>query len=369
MANTPRVYVGATRQNDGKTITCLGIMSALKKRAGSIGYMKPVGQRYVEVDGYKIDEDAVLMKEVCGINADLSDMSPIAIPRHFTENYIDSPDAMPLRVAVKESFDRVASRNDVVVIEGTGHAGVGSVFDMSNGDVASLLRSRAVIVSAGGIGRPIDEIMLNKAMFDASGVPIIGVVINKVEDDKYDKVKSYVTRGLERKGLEVLGVMPYRPVLINPTFEQLLADLDGNLLSGEEYLRNVVGRMIIGAMPAHQALEYMSNDALLITPGTRDDLILAAMSSCLLGDSSALCVSGMILTGGTPPQKSILELVRKSTLPVLLVEEDTYSVASKINKLIVKIRPGDADKIKAAEEMVEQYVDIDRILDLATPIS
>jgi len=122
-------------------------------------------------------------------------------------------------------------------------------------------------------------------------------------------------------------------------------------------------------MPAHQALEYMSNDALLITPGTRDDLILAAMSSCLLGDASALCVSGMILTGGTPPQKSILDLVRKSTLPVLLVEEDTYYVASKIAKLIVKIRPGDTGKIRAAEEMVEQYVDIDRILELAKPIS
>ena len=365
MYNTPRLYVGATRQNDGKTITCLGILSALKKRVGSIGYIKPVGQRYVEVNQHKIDEDAVLMKEVHGLNCELCDMSPIAIPRHFTENYIDHPDPERLRGSVTGSFEHIAEHNDVVVIEGTGHAGVGSVFDLSNGDVASLLRSPAVIVSSGGIGRPIDEIMLNKAMFDASGVPILGVVINKVEEEKYEKIRSYVTRGLQSKGLDVLGIMPYRPVLSSPTFEQLRQDVDGELLSGAENVHNSVGRMVIGAMPAHQALEYMTGDALLITPGTRDDLILAAMSSCLLGTTSGLCVAGMILTGGTPPQRGILDMVKRSALPVLLVEDDTYSVASKIAKLIVKIRPGDTEKITAAEEMVESYVDIDRVLEKA----
>ena len=52
------VYIGATRQNDGKTITCLGLISAFKKRVDRVGYIKPVGQRYVEVNGHKIDEDA-----------------------------------------------------------------------------------------------------------------------------------------------------------------------------------------------------------------------------------------------------------------------------------------------------------------------
>jgi BioD-like phosphotransacetylase family protein len=48
------VYIGATRQNDGKTITCPGLISAFKKRVDRVGYIKPVGQRYVEVDGHKI---------------------------------------------------------------------------------------------------------------------------------------------------------------------------------------------------------------------------------------------------------------------------------------------------------------------------
>ena len=360
---TMKVYIGATRQNDGKTITCIGLIAALSKRTGSVGYIKPVGQRYVEVNKHKIDEDAMLIKEVYGLKGDVTDMSPIAIPRHFTENYIDHPDREPLTKSVIDSFKRIESQNDIVVVEGTGHAGVGSVFDMSNGDVASMLGCKAIIVSSGGIGRPIDEIMLNKATFDAAGVPILGVIINKVEDEKYDKISSYVTRGLERKGLDVLGVMPYRPMLSNPTVEQLLDDIDGELLSGHQGLANIVGKMVIGAMPPHQALEYLTDNTLLITPGTREDLILAAMSSCMLGSSANLCVAGIILTGTTPPQPSIMDLMKKTSIPVLQVREDTYSVASRIAKLIVKIRPTDEDKIRVAEEMVDRYINVDRIIE------
>ncbi len=39
------VFIAATRQNDGKTITCLGLIAALKKRLDNVGYIKPVGQR------------------------------------------------------------------------------------------------------------------------------------------------------------------------------------------------------------------------------------------------------------------------------------------------------------------------------------
>ena len=358
-----RIYIGATRQNDGKTITCLGLISALKKRLGKVGYIKPVGQRYVEIDGAKIDEDALLVKEVYDLEGDLSDMSPIAIPRHFTENYIDSPDRQSLVDAVKASFARIEEGKDVVVVEGTGHAGVGSVFDMSNGDVAALLGSAVVIISSGGIGRPIDEIMLNKAMFDAAGVRMLGAIVNKVEEDKFEKVSSYVKRGLERKGIELLGVMPFRPHLSSPTIEQLLDDIDGELMSGHRGLRNAVEKMVIGAMPPHQALDYFTRGTLLITPGTRDDLILAAMSSCLLDPSHSPCVAGMILTGGTPPQPNIMDLVEKTGIPVILVGEDTYTVASRIAKLIVKIRPGDFDKIRAAEKMVDEFVNVERIIE------
>ncbi|MBI3874422.1 MAG: AAA family ATPase, partial [Verrucomicrobia bacterium] len=46
---TPRVFIAATRQNDGKTTTSLGLLAALQNLFPRIGYIKPVGQRFVEV--------------------------------------------------------------------------------------------------------------------------------------------------------------------------------------------------------------------------------------------------------------------------------------------------------------------------------
>lgn len=359
-----KLYVAATRQNDGKTITCLGLISAFKKRLPNIGYIKPVGQRFIEVNGYKVDEDALLVKEVFGINGEIQDMSPVAVPHGFTESYIENPDRAALISAITSAYGRISQRMDAVLVEGTGHAGVGSVFDMSNGDVARLLGAKVILVSSGGIGRPIDEIMLNKAMFDQFGVEVLGAIINKVQAEKFEKINRVVRKGLARKGIETLGVMPYRPALSNPTVEQLLKGIDGELLSGRAGLDNTVSKMIIGAMSTHEALSYFANGGLLITPGTREDLILAAMSSCVVGLGMNHCVSGIILTGGIAPHHNIMELIKRTYIPVILVKEDTFTIAAKIDKLIVKIHSGDKDKIEASERLIEEHVDITRLLDM-----
>ena len=46
-----------------------------------------------------------------------------------------------------------------------------------------------------------------------------------------------------------------------------------------------------------------------------------------------------------------------------MVEEDAFNVATKINKMIVKIRFEDKNKISIAETMIEKYVDINKIYD------
>ena len=86
---TKRIFVAATQQNDGKTTVSLGLIAALKKRFDRIGFIKPIGQRYLMEQGYKVDEDSVLIEKVFGIKCNIKDMSPVAIDRGFTERYIE----------------------------------------------------------------------------------------------------------------------------------------------------------------------------------------------------------------------------------------------------------------------------------------
>ena len=208
-SSTPRVFIAATRQNDGKTTASLGLIAALQRHFPRVGYIKPVGQRFVEVEEQKIDEDTVLMDAVYRMNCPLVDMSPIAVEPAFTRKYLEAANNEALVKRIQDAFDRVAWEKDFVLCEGSGHAGVGSVFDLSNAQVAKILGAKVIIVTQGGIGKPIDEVCLNRALFEKEGVEVIGVIINKVLEAKIPEITRFVSRGLRRKNLELLGVLPH----------------------------------------------------------------------------------------------------------------------------------------------------------------
>src|ERR671927_1489408 len=105
---TPRVFIAATRQNDGKTTTSLGLIAALQQYYPRVGYIKPVGQRFVEIAEQKIDEDIVLMDSVYRLNCPLVDMSPIAVEPDFTRKYLQLSNYDALVKRIERSFDRVA---------------------------------------------------------------------------------------------------------------------------------------------------------------------------------------------------------------------------------------------------------------------
>ncbi|NQT00151.1 MAG: AAA family ATPase, partial [Candidatus Omnitrophica bacterium] len=321
-------------------------------------FIKPVGQRYLIEEGEKIDEDSVLIEQACGIKCEIQDMSPVAIERGFTRKYILHGGNKKLVSRIKSSFKAVAKDKDLVVIEGTGHAGVGSVFDLSNAVVARMLGSKAVIVSSGGIGRPIDEIMLNAALFEKEGVEIAGVIINKVKPEKYDKINKIVRKGLERKGLRVLGVIPYKEMLSAPTINQILSELDFKVLGRGSSLERRVEKILVGAMGPHEALKYFTDHSLIITPGDREDLISAVVGFQSDKARDGIRISAIVLSGGIKPSKDIVDLVKRAEIPLMLAEADTYSVASKIHDLTVKIRPEDHEKTSLIKGLIEEYVDI-----------
>ncbi|MDD5246829.1 MAG: AAA family ATPase [Candidatus Omnitrophica bacterium] len=357
-----KIFIAATKQNDGKTTVSLGLVCNFQGRFKRVGFIKPIGQRYLQEEGLKIDEDSWLIEEVCGIKCGLKDMSPIAVEKGFTEKYIAHPDKRAISAQIKQAFRRVSKKQDLVIIEGTGHAGVGSVFDHSNAFVAKLLGSKVIIISSGGVGRPIDEIILNKALFEKIGVKVLGVIVNKVLPSKFDKINSLVRKGLKRQGIDVLGVLPFNPLLSLPSIGQIIEETDYELVFGKDFLDNSVSRVLVGAMQPKDALKYIIDDSLLITPADREDLIMASLECYRGAEKQKPKLCGIILTGESTPGGAIMEALGKAGIPVLLAQKDTYSVSSAIHDLTVKIRPRDVIKVKTAVKMIKDNVDIETIL-------
>jgi BioD-like phosphotransacetylase family protein len=357
---TPRVFIAATRQNDGKTTAALGLIAALQEHFPRIGYIKPVGQRFVEVEEQKIDEDTVLMDAVFRMNCPLVDMSPIAVEPDFTRQYLQASNNEALVKRIQKAFDRVAWEKEFVLCEGSGHAGVGSVFDLSNAQVAKILGCKVIIVSQGGIGKPIDEVALNQALFEKEGVEIMGVLLNKVLPDKVDYITDFARRGLKRKGLELLGVLPYEQRLGSPSVDLICAELHAELLNAPATMNTVVDDVVVGAMGAHNAMQFFKRGVLLITPGDREDILLAAGAATMPQSQDKM--AGIVLTGGLRPNEAILKALQTLPIPVLLAKADSYQVASKVHNLTVKTRPTDAEKISLIRSLVAQNVNVKKII-------
>jgi BioD-like phosphotransacetylase family protein len=378
-----QLYLAATGQNRGKTTASLGLLNGFLERGLNAGFMKPVGQRTVIDHGQPADEDAVLMHETFGLTEPYDVMSPVHIPRGFTKAYIAGEVVEDLGARVMRA--RAAyEAHDVLLIEGTGHAGVGAVIGLSNATVAAMLGAPAIIVSEGGVGRPIDEIVLNAALFRAQGVEVAGAIVNKVDIEAQPGIARVIERGLAPYDIALLGVLPVRPILSNPTLEMILEGLRGEAIHDGPDLDRVIDGVAIGAMEPGHMLERVGPGTLVIVPGDREDVILTLTTAHLMGpagtadpdefvgpggrpdlDGHEGAAIGLVLTGGYRPRPAVLDAIRRADLFATLVHEDTYAVASEVHDLLVKTHPADYVKIEEIKRLVAENLDVDRILAVA----
>jgi BioD-like phosphotransacetylase family protein len=290
-------------------------------------------------------------------------MSPVAVDSTFTRRFLKNPGPMlaELEDRICRAFDRVSWEKDFTLIEGTGHAGVGSVFELSNARVAKLLGAKVILVTPGGIGRPIDEIALNKALFDQLGVEVIGVILNKVDPAKIPQITEYAGLGLARLGVPLLGVLPVQSMLSAPNLLQIVEEISGRWLNAREVgSLERVQRVIVGAMAAKGVVEYLRPGVLIITPGDREDIILAAISHA--NQAKGKTIAGIILTNDLLPSAQLLGLLSETRIPVIAAREESFTITSKIHSMTVKTQPQDTDKIPVIKRLITEHVDLKEIL-------
>ncbi|MCM8782703.1 MAG: DRTGG domain-containing protein, partial [Candidatus Omnitrophica bacterium] len=171
-----------------------------------------------------------------------------------------------------------------------------------------------------------------------------------------------VRLSLERKGIKVLGVIPYKKIISIPSIAQIKEEIKVDVMWGQDYLGNLADNIIVSAMAPFDVLNYLKERVLVITPGDREDVITTILSSQLVGGEKNFDIVGIILTGGIIPHRQVMKIIEKTTIPVLFSKEDTYRVAARVHDRIIKIRPEDKEKIKLAVKLVEDYIDLEAII-------
>jgi BioD-like phosphotransacetylase family protein len=357
------LYVVGTQRDVGKTTFCIGLIHALQQRGLKVGYAKPLGQRVSTSGGQAVHEDALVVSQVMNVGDRRPAELAVPLTRGRVEKEIYDLHVPELSQKVFSMCDRLRRDHDVVVIEGMGHVATGAVLKLSAGHVARLIGGRALLISGGGIGKAIDDISLCEGFLSFQGADTMGVVVNKVWREKYDRVKEATTKGLENLGIRCFGMVPYEGTLESPTVGQVAKYLGGRILCGTGALSNRVGKTIVAAMETSHMVSYMSDRALVITPGDRNDNILAVVSTYRLVTSSPPPVAGLILTGGFVPMGNVMELLVNSGLPALQCSDDTYAVAARLGETVFKITPEDTERIAVAMDLISKHVDVSAILE------
>ena len=252
--------------------------------------------------------------------------------------------------------------NQLVIYEGTGHPGVGTVADVSNADVARMLHAGVIMIVEGGIGSTIDKLNMSLSLFRENEVQILGVIVNKVWPDKLEKIRHYVGKKLEQMNLPLLGTIPYDRSLAYPLMLSVKEAINGEVLYNEDKLDNQVKDILAGSLIDLKELKSSNNLLLVVSSQTFDKAIkkIEFFSKMLSLEETPL--SGIVITGDKEFSPSGRKYIGLHNIPVIRTRLDTYGSVLKISRIEVKINLNTPWKIKRAIELIEENVDLKQIL-------
>lgn len=358
------IYIAGSKMNAGKTTLCLGLTSYFNSiLENGAAFIKPIGQKTMTVNGTNISDDSFLINTYLGLDSSISDTNPFSSGQGMAEEFIRNGNTTELRRTIKKSYRRLFQLSDLVVIEGTGHPGVGSVFGMCNATVASFLEAPVILILDGGIGSTIDKFTLDASLFRNMNVPILGVVINRIRIDKMEKIKEYLNAWFEENDIPVFGYIPFVSDFARPSLGMINLELGAETVISSEKGTSVSG-YLTGFGNVDEIFRNVTENparALLLSSSRQeviDAIIARRISGELMEGPGALILCG----DGTEYARHVDKACGILEIPLYRTSKSAEESAFKLSTRIFKVEPGDSSKIKEIVDTITEHVDMDAIL-------
>ncbi len=357
------VYIATSEHNSGKSIITLGLMSMLIGKTAKVGYFRPIIEDFE--DG-KLDNHIETVISHFGLDIDFEDAFAITKSKLIKKkNKGKIGEVLDLII---DKFKKLEEQFDFVLVEGTSFSGEGTVIELDmNVLIAKNLGIPTIIVGS-GVGKTLEELIdslyLAYDSFKVKEVEVLAVIANKVQPENIKLVTDGLKGSLPNEVL--VNAIPIISSLNNPTIKEIVDELNAKVLFGKEFLNNEIGNFSVGAMQLRNYLLHLKENALVITPGDRADIILGALQANESANYPS--ISGIVLTGNIIPEDSILKLIEglTSIVPIISVESGTYSITNRIGNIKSKIYADNTQKIETSINTFEKYVDLD---DLSAKLS
>jgi len=341
-----KIIFASTKEGAGKTSIIAGIASATDKK---YGYMKPFGDRLIYRKKKNSDYDASLMVDIFDLGVEPENIS-LGFD-HSKLKYVY--DETKLKTTLDKMIETSGKDKDFLIIEAGKTLSYGASINLDAISLSKITDAKLVIVVSGDDDDILDDIEYLKNHVNLEGIDFAGIIINKVND--LEDFKNTYSKTINEMGINILGIIPRKEQLTKFSIKYLSEMLFAKVLAGEKGLNKSAENIFVGAMSTDESLKnplFNKPNKLLITSGDRNDMILAALDS-----NSA----GIILTNNLMPPANILSRASESGIPIMLVSNDTLSVAKQIDRLEALLTKDEKDNIKLLGQMAEKHLNIDQL--------
>ncbi len=360
------IYVTTIEPNSGKSLVSLGVLRMMLRKSSKVGYFRPIINKN-ETNNL----DNHINTAINFFNLEIEYNDCFAYKQSDVVELLSEGKEDEVIHNIIKKYKKLETKYDYVLVEGTDFSGEGGFTELDvNLMIVKNLGIPALIVGAGNDKTKkdfINTMQLSYKSFIDKEIDVLGVIANKTEADEI----NFITKELKKvipKNVQV-DVIPKVAFLSLPTLKEITEALKGEILFGEQFLDNSIGSFSTGAMQLRNYLTRIKENALVITPGDRADIILGALQAN--ASSNYPKVSGIILTGGLIPEESIIKLIEgvQSTVPIISVEGGTFGISNKIGAVKSKIYASNNKKIVLSIDTFDKHVNTEGLANILTSFS
>ncbi len=329
-----RILIVPAGQRRPVTSVCLGLVHALRAAGADAGYAKPIAQQLA--DGVE-DQSGEVFRMVTSLRPP----PPVSVARCAELLAVGAMDMLMAEVAGALG-DELASR-EIVLLEGLAPIRETIITAQLNRELAASLDADAVLVASAadsGLDAVVEQVAVAARSWRGR---LIGVVAEGVPAGSEARV-ALIRARLAEMGLNLVAAVPDSGELSRIRVADLARALDLEVVHRGDQDRRIVDTIVAAqAMPGF--VEFLSPGRLVIVPGDRHDVFMAAALAELRGRPLA----AVLLTAGIRPSPRVVDLCHsaiESGLPVLATDALTYETAADVHALDVQLPADDAPRIE-----------------------
>lgn len=354
------LYICGTDHQAGMSIITLGMYRALSNFTSNLTYFKPVS------DG-DIDQDVDVIKTAHHLKERSDEICPVS--KENASRMIAHGQEEDLLDQVTKAFQHISSNGNFVIAEGI--SSKHNLLDIDfNKNIASRINSPVLLVARGdssesetGMDELVTTVLTAKNSFEKENVHVLGVIINRAVCQNPDEHYPALRTLMKDASIPLFGIIPELKSLAFPMLDQVAKELHAQILTGYDALSETATNVLIAAMEPRNFLQRLQKKkTLVITAGDRNDILMTI--ACAQSCPDYRKISGVILSGGIDPDPGVLQLIdemKLPPLPIMKVESDSFDTAVRVQKVDVRLRPKDQEKISTASSRVADAIDAESL--------